>query len=125
MSNRRLPSHGLLAVLLALMAQLAIGASVPRSDPVAAIAGVDAICHTIDDSSGTPAAPAPMHPLDCPVCPFCIALHAPAVALVSPGPALTPPEAMVVLRGELPPPSTAPPAPHRPPGQPRAPPNYS
>jgi hypothetical protein len=122
MLNRRLPLHGLLAVLLALMAQIGIGASVPRTDPLAIAAGVSDICHAADGSDETPGAPAPVHPLDCLVCPLCIALHTPAVALISPMSSLPAPQVVTVLRGELPPPSTAPPATRRPPSQPRAPP---
>jgi hypothetical protein len=121
MLNRRFPLHGLFAVLLALMAQLGAGASVPRIDPVT---GVGALCHTQDDADGAPSQ-APSHPADCPVCPLCIALHAPSVILASAGPPPLPPVIVVVLKIELPPPSTAPPSPHRPPSQPRAPPIFS
>lgn len=123
MTSRRLSLHGLFAVLLALAAQLGIGASVPRADPIAVAAA--AICHTDGNAGGAPGAPAPAHPLDCLACPLCIALHAPATALIALGTTLAPPAAMVVLRSELPPPSTAPPAPRRPPSQPRAPPTSS
>lgn len=119
MLNRRFHLSGLFAVLLALMAQLGAGAIVPRIDP---IAGVGMLCHT--DDSGAPSK-APGHPADCPVCPLCVALHAPAVTLVSAVAAPMPPVTVVVLKAELPPPSTAPPAAYRPPSQPRAPPIFS
>jgi hypothetical protein len=102
------------------MAQLSVGASVPRIDPVA---GVGALCHPEDYTGGTPSK-APSHPPDCPVCPFCIALHA-SFALVPVTDSPLPPAVMVAFRSELPPPATAPPAPHRPPSQPRAPPIFS
>ncbi len=124
MLNRRLPLHGLLAALLALMLQLGIGARVPRADPIAIASGAHAICHT-ENSGGPPSAPAPMHPLDCPVCPLCVALHTPAAMQASPQPGVPAPQIVVVLRGELPPPSTAPPATRHPPSQPRAPPTTS
>ena len=123
MLNRRLTWYGLLAVLLALMVQLGLGASAPRADLVV-IAGVESICHADEDSDGIPT-PAPRHSPDCLICPLCLVLHNPAAPLVALGPALAPPGGVVVHRGELPPPSTAPPAPHRPPSQPRAPPTAS
>jgi hypothetical protein len=118
--TRRFPLSGLFAVLLALMAQLGAGATVPRIDPVAA---AGALCHTDDD--GTPPAQGPTHPADCLLCPMCATLHTQQVALVSAAPMLTPPSVLAVRRAELPPPSTAPLALHRPPSQPRAPPTLS
>jgi hypothetical protein len=120
MTSRRFHLSGLFAVLLALMAQLGAGASVPRIDPVS---GVAALCHS-DDGAGAPSHE-PVHPVDCPVCPLCVALHAPSVALVAVAVAPMPRAVAVVLKTELPPPSTAPPAAYRPPSQPRAPPIYS
>ncbi len=125
MLNRRLPLHGLLAVLLALVVQLGVGATVPRSDPGAIIAGDEAICHAQANGPGnTPDRP-PTHPADCLVCPLCVALHAASATLVPPEVALSRTTVMVVLRSELPPPSTAPPSRHRPASQPRAPPTIS
>jgi hypothetical protein len=121
MLNRRIRLHGLFAVLLALMAQLGVGASVPRVDP---ITGVVALCHTDDNSDRAPSH-APAHPSDCLLCPLCIALHAPSVILASVNPAPVPRPVAVAVKTELPPPSTAPPAAHRPPSQPRAPPIFS
>jgi hypothetical protein len=120
MLTSRFHLSGLLAVLLALMAQLGAGATVPLVDPVA-VAGV--LCHT--DDSGNPPAHAPNHPADCPVCPLCATMHAQAAVLASATPRLAPPADFAVLRPELPPPATAPPALHRPPSQPRAPPTLS
>jgi hypothetical protein len=121
MSNRRSSLFGVFAVLLALMAQLGAGASVPRIDPIMT---AGALCHTDDDTRGVPL-PGPAHHSDCPVCPLCAAVHAQGLALVANAPALTRPAVLAVRRTELPPPSTAPPAPHRPPSQPRAPPVIS
>lgn len=118
MSGRRFHLSGLFAVLLALMTQLGAGASVPRIDP---ISGVAALCHM---DGGSPAQ-APSHGSDCLVCPLCVALHAPSVILASAGMIVVPPDGWVALKTELPPPSTAPPAVHRPPSQPRAPPTFS
>jgi hypothetical protein len=121
MSNHRSNLFGVFAVLLALMAQLGAGATVPRFDPIVT---AGALCHSEDDTGGTPI-PGPGHPADCPVCPACIALHSPGVALVSTAQTLPPPAVVAIRRTELPPPSTAPPSPHRPPSQPRAPPIFS
>lgn len=120
MLNRRFHLRGLFAVLLALMAQLSVGASVPRIDPVA---GVGALCHAEDDAGGRPSK-GPLHPADCLMCPFCIALHA-SFALVPVTDSPLPPAVVVVLKSELPPPATAPPAPGWRPGRPRAPPIFS
>ena len=89
MSNRRIPFHGLLAVLLALMAQLGIGASVPRIDPIAQLIGAEILCHAADDAGGTPT-PGPMHPPYCLMCPLCGVLHTPQATLVSNEMVLTP-----------------------------------
>ena len=47
---------GMFAVLLALMAQLGMGTSVPSIDPVA---GVTALCHIDEDTGGTPSPTSP------------------------------------------------------------------
>lgn len=120
MLTRRFPLSGLFAVLLALMAQLGAGATVPQIDPVAA---AGALCHTEDD--GTPPANGPTHPADCLLCPLCAALHSQQAVLVSDASILILPSVLAIRRAELPPPSTAPPARHRPPSQPRAPPTVS
>jgi hypothetical protein len=121
MLNRRFHLPGLFAVLVALMAQLGVGASVPRIDPVA---GVGALCHAEDDAGGK-RSKAPTHPADCLVCPLCAAVNAAAFALVPVLDSSRAPAVAVVLKSELPPPATAPPAPKRPPSQPRAPPIFS
>jgi len=56
MVNQRLHFPGLIAVLLALMAQLGTGASVPRVDPLAVLADAQALCH---GDAGAPADQAP------------------------------------------------------------------
>jgi hypothetical protein len=119
----RVSLSGQLAALLALMVQLAVGATVPRLDPVML---ADApICHSdAGGSSGGPATP-PGHSPDCLLCPLCVAIHAPAIAEAPPGVVLPNPSMVVVSRSELPPPSRAPPAFRRPPNQPRAPPGFS
>ena len=125
MLNRRVPLHGLLAVLLALMAQLGIGASVPRVDVFAQIVGAEAaLCHAADERGTNPSQP-PNHPADCLVCPLCIAVHTAAATLICEGAVAMNRSVVVVLRPELPPPSTAPPIHHWLPSKPRAPPIYS
>jgi hypothetical protein len=120
MANGRSSLFGLFGALLALMVQLGAGASVPRIDPISGTA----LCHADDGAGGAPS-PAPFHGSYCPICPLCIALHAPSAILASVSATPLPPVAAVVLKTELPPPSTAPPSPHRPPSQPRAPPIVS
>jgi hypothetical protein len=121
MSGLRFHFSGLFAVVLALMAQLGSGSSVPRFD---ALQTVGVLCHTDDDSSGAPSQ-APAHKADCPLCPLCITTHFQATALLSASPIVTPPAVLAAVRSESPPPSTAPPSRNRPPGQPRAPPIFS
>ena len=122
--NRRVSLHGLLAVLLALVAQLGVGATVPRVDVFAQFVGAEApLCHAADERGTNPSQP-PSHPADCLVCPFCIAVHAPAATLICEGAVAMNRSVVAALRPELPPPSTAPPY-HRLPSQPRAPPIYS
>ena len=79
MLSRRFHLPGLFAVLMALMALLGAGASVPQIDP---ITGTVILCHDDGGSGGTPSK-APDRPFDCPVCPLCIAMHVPAAPLVS------------------------------------------
>jgi hypothetical protein len=110
---------GLMAALFALVAHLAVGASIPRMDPLAAATPV--LCHAVDASDGDPA-PAPAHSTDCPLCPLCGALHAPPVVLVHTAVFAAPSVISVAIGSELPPPSIAPPGPRRLPAQPRAPP---
>lgn len=124
MTRPRFHLSGLLAVLLALMAQLGAGATVPRLDPLTTLAGAEALCHGDDDSGGRPDQ-GPAHSPDCLVCPLCAIAHASATPLVPVAPGLLKPRLAATRRMELPPPSTAPPAPYRSPGQPRAPPAYS
>jgi hypothetical protein len=54
---------GLFSALLALMAQLSAGATVPRLDPVAQLVGAEALCHETHNSGGAPAK-APVRPIE-------------------------------------------------------------
>jgi hypothetical protein len=131
MLNRRVPSRGLIAALIALMVQLAIGAMVSPSgafgttasgDSTLAALGAAPICHADSDGSGTPA---PAHLPDCLSCPLCVAVHTPFASPPSASVALLAPPAPPSGRPALPPEATAPPAPNWPAVQPRAPPTFS
>lgn len=116
--TRQSPFAGIFAALLALMVQIAVGATVPRPDPVAAVFSAEVLCHSEGPADGS-GHKAP--PLDCMVCPFCIALHASAVALPD-APVLPPPGSRIMLLA-MPAIVVSPPPPMpRPPVQPRAPP---
>jgi hypothetical protein len=108
-----------LLTLLALVAQLAIGAIVPPMPVLAATADGVPICHGGQQPVD---APSPMHPADCLLCPICVALAGPAVLLPASGPALPTPRIRVFALAAPPPPATAPPAARRGAAQPRAPP---
>ena len=122
MLTRWLHVSGMFAVLLALMAQLGMSTNVPSVDPVAT---VTALCHIDDDSGGTPSPTSPSHPADCLVCPLCGTLHVQLAILVSDASVPKPPMVPVNNRSGWLPPPTAPPALHRPPNHPRAPPIFS
>lgn len=122
MRNCRRSLSALFAALLALAAQLGVGASVPRPDPAVQLAGIVLLCHPVDP--GTPAHQ-PAHLPDCLFCPLCVAIHTPVPTLGSDVPVLQPPRLLALARMELPPPSRAPPVAQRRTSQPRAPPVFS
>jgi hypothetical protein len=107
MSQRRISPFGLLFTLLALMAQLASGAAVLRTEAVATLANATIICHADETSDQAP--PTQHHPADCLICPLCVSLSAPAFSLTV-HPTLPTPRVMVVARSVVLPPATAPPA---------------
>src|SRR5690349_17281751 len=121
MLSRRCYLLGLLSALLALMAQLSTGATVPRLDPLAQLVGAETLCHETHDAGGAPAK-APVHPIDCLACSLCCAAQPPIFLLPAP-PNLTPPRVVLAERAGLPPPSRAPPFRVWSPAQPRAPPS--
>jgi hypothetical protein len=106
MSQRRNSPLGLLFTLLALVAQLASGAIVPRMEAVAAIADATTICHAHETSDEAP--PAPHNPPACPICPLCVSLSGAAFAL-TPHRTLPTPRVVVVAPAVVLPPATAPP----------------
>jgi hypothetical protein len=120
MTARTLPFWRLLLTLLALAAQLAMGASVPSVAAFAVADGGVPICHGGEDPVDTPA---PHHPADCVLCPLCIAMTGASAMLQASGPVVPAPRAVAIGLAAPPPPSTAPPAARRYAAQPRAPPS--
>jgi hypothetical protein len=107
MSQRRVSTFGLLFALLALVAQLASSIVVPRTDSVAALADASTICHVDETTDQAPTAP--HHPADCPLCPLCVSVSAPAFAPAA-DPVLPTPRVVAVAPAAVLPPATAPPA---------------
>jgi len=124
MLNRRYHLHGLFVVLLALVMQLAVGASMPCLSLIGEVTEAEAPCHETHDTGGAPTK-VPVHPADCLACSLCCAMQ-PPISLVPVPPNLTPPRIQHAHRTELPPPARAPPPPRSwSPSQPRAPPSVS
>jgi hypothetical protein len=122
MTHRRIPASGLLLTLLALVAQLAFGAVVPRPEIALVLDGGGVICHAPAPSDGT-TPPAPHHRMpDCQFCPLCASLATPGIVLPGAGPHPPPPQAVAFRRPGLPPPATAPPVRALLSAQPRGPP---
>lgn len=119
--RHRFPLAGLFAALLALMAQLAAGAMVPRMAPLAQIASAEVLCHS--DDGGAAPDQQPNHPMDCLVCPLCAAVHASTLAVLPTPPDVPLVHVMPARLAGLPPPARAPALAWRPPQQPRAPPS--
>jgi len=119
MRTRRCHLPGVLAVLLALAAQLGLGASVPRPDPLARFSDLVVLCHPNSPS------PTPAHPANCVICPLCVAVHAPAPTLVADGLPLPFPAVWTDGLAAPPPPARGPPVHWRIAAQPRAPPVIS
>jgi hypothetical protein len=107
----------LFLALLAIMAQLTVATAVPASS--VSLADVTVLCQH-DGKSDAPAAPA-HHTPDCSVCFFCHNVVGTAGLIATP-PLLPIPAIAPVARAVVLPPATAPPAFHRAPSQPRAPP---
>jgi hypothetical protein len=107
MRLHRTSAPGLLLALLALAMQLAFGAVVPKIAVASALAGAIAICHADETSDEAP--PTPHNPADCPICPLCMALSGPVLALTT-HQALPTPRVVVVAPAVILPPATAPPS---------------
>jgi hypothetical protein len=122
MTLHRIPASGLFLALLALVAQLAFGAVVPRPDVALVLDQAGPICHAAAPADGT-TPPAPhRHMPDCQFCPLCMALATPGIVLPGAGPHLPPPQVAAFRRPGLPPPATAPPVVALLAAQPRGPP---
>jgi hypothetical protein len=109
---------GLFLSLFALIAQIAVGASVPQAQEILVEFGT--ICHAGEDEGSAPAAPA-HHLPDCTCCLLCTAVSVPPVTLTD-GPSFPLPRLALIVPAVVLPPSTAPPAQdgqqHRPRGPP-------
>lgn len=123
MLSPRLSIHGLFAVLLALAVQLGVGATVPRTDSLARLAGMATLCDS-GDHGPTDGVPTPHDPSACLLCPACVVVHTATVVLLPATISLKVPR-IVLARPELPPPATAPPSLAARPFQSRAPPVLS
>ena len=122
MTQRRIPASGLFLALLALVAQLAFGAMVPRPEVALALDEARIICHAATPSDGT-TTPAQHHRMpDCQFCPLCMSLATPGVVLPGAAPSPLPPRVATFRRPGLPPPATAPPVAALLAAQPRGPP---
>ena len=122
MTQRRIPAAGLFLALLALVAQLAFGAMVPRPEVALALQDASAICHA-DAPSDSTTPPAHHHQApDCQFCPLCMSLATPGIVLPGGVPNPPPPRTIAFRRPGLPPPATAPPIAAPLAAQPRGPP---
>jgi hypothetical protein len=122
MNKRRISASGLFLALLALVAQLAYGAVVPRPEIALVLDDVGVICHADVSPHGT-TPPAQHHPMpDCQFCPLCMSLATPGIVLPGAIPHLLPPQVAIFRRPGLPPPATAPPVAALLSAQPRGPP---
>jgi hypothetical protein len=122
MIRRRIPASGVFLVLLALVAQLAFGAVVPRPEVALVLEQTGVICHAAEPSGGT-TPPAHHHNTpDCQFCPLCMSLATPGVVLPESAPHPVPPRAVAFHRAGLPPPAAAPPIEAVRTAQPRGPP---
>ena len=121
MTRHRIPASGLFLALLALVAQLAFGAVVPRPEIALVLDRDGIICHAPAPSDSAPA-PSHHHMPDCQFCPLCMSLATPGIVLPGGAPHPLPPRVATFRRPGLPPPATAPPAPPLLSAQPRGPP---
>ena len=123
MADSRISSCGWILALLALVAQLAFGAMVPRPEmALAQSRAADRIKHAMTPGDDT-TPPSHRHRMpDCQFCPLCMSLATPAIVMPGGSPSLRPPRIAAFRRPGLPPPATAPPAPTLLAAQPRGPP---
>lgn len=124
MPSRRPPLLGLFLALLALLAQLELGALVPRAEAASLLRDSSVICHSGEETDD-PAQPRQHDPADCALCTICVSLTAQPAPVLSGSPVLPPPRGVLVARTAVLPPATAPPAAVRLSAQPRAPPSLA
>lgn len=128
MPQRRISFAGLLLALLALTAQLAFGAIVPRPELALVLQGGGVICHAPRPAGALRPAAAPARPIHrptspgSPFCPLCTALATPGLVMPVAATAPSLPRLVAFRQPGLPPPATAPPATPRSAAQPRGPP---
>jgi hypothetical protein len=121
-TQRRIPAFGLFLTLLALVAQLAFGAVVPRPEVGLVLDELGVICHAPAPPDGAPQPSRHHHTPDCVLCPVCASLATHGIVL--PGAPPRPPLPRIAMcdRPGLPPPATAPPVAAVLSAQPRGPP---
>jgi hypothetical protein len=120
--QRRISFAGFLLALLALTAQLAFGAIVPRPEVALVLQGEGVICHA-PQPPGVPAQP--IHHRTNPnalLSPLCVALATPGLVLLGFAATPPPPRLIAFHRPGLPPSATALPTTPRSAAQPRGPP---
>ncbi len=122
MIQRRISASGLFVALLALVAQLAFGATVPRPEIALVLDDAGIICHAPTSSDGTTPPAHRHHMPDCQFCPLCMSLATPGIVLPGAAPHPPPPQVAAFRRPGLPPPATAPPVAALLSAQPRGPP---
>lgn len=125
MTQPRIPASGLFLALLALVAQLAFGAVVPRPEVALVLGEAGVICHAPAPSDGTTPPAHRHHMPDCQFCPLCMSLATPGVVLPSAGAKLPPPQVVAFHRPGLPPPAIEPPVAALLAAQPRGPPTLA
>lgn len=124
MPQRRGVIRYLFGLVIAVLAQAGILASVPGTYQSADFAYLAAICHS-EEPGGSGDSQKPIKPPVCPVCPACVAAQDFVPSLIPAEIVVPPPAVELVIRPELPPPSTAPPVRMARPFQSRAPPSLS
>jgi hypothetical protein len=109
MIRHRIPAFGLFLTLLALVAQLAFGAVVPRPEVGLVLDELGVICHAPAPSGGAPQPDQHRHTPDCVLCPLCASLATHGIVLPGAAPRPPLPQVAEFERPGLPPPATAPP----------------
>jgi hypothetical protein len=109
MTLHRIPASGLFLALLALVAQLAFGAVVPRPEVALVLDHAGDICHAPGPRDGTTPPAHHHHMPDCQFCPLCMSLATPGMVLPDAAPHPPRPQIAAFRRLGLPPPAIVPP----------------